>query len=165
MGGEDMGVVCEPLWTVGVEPSALLLQCLGVVEVEDGGERSNLCREKAIDEAVVVGERFPIRLSGPLRQDARPAEGEAVGVEPHLAHVADVLGVAMVLVGGDKVGTSVFDGSGSGLEGLKDGAATAVSVERALDLNGGGRGSPEEASRECVCVGGLSEGGGDRQGG
>ena len=142
-----LGVVGEPQGGVAVRPAALLLECLREVPVVEGEPGQDAGVEELVDEAAVEVEAGGVDVAV-ARLDARPAGGEAVGVEAQLAHDRDVAGGAVVVVDGDLEVVTVGDRAGHAGEGVPDGVLLAVLVRCALDLGGGGGRSPEERRQE-----------------
>ncbi len=107
-----------------------------------------LAGEELVDEAVVEVEALGVGCAGALREDARPGDGEAVGLEAEGLHESDVFFVAVVVIVGDVAGVAVVGLAGGVGEGVPDGGAAAIFVDCAFDLIGGGGGAPEEAWRK-----------------
>jgi hypothetical protein len=127
-------VLGEPGGGVTREPAAGVLQCLGGVPVEERGHRRDAVRQQLVEEAVVEGDGGSAQLPAAAGLQARPAEGEAVGVDAELAHKPHVLGVAVVVVGADRRVRAVRDASGLSHERVPRGGFAAVVEDRPLDL-------------------------------
>src|SRR5438105_1856675 len=101
--------------------------------------------EQLVDEALVEGEAALVDRAGPKGNDPRPADREAIRVEAELAHEADVLRPAVIVVAGDVAGLAGGDRAGAPAELIPDGRSLPVLVVRALDLVCRGRGTKKEA--------------------
>ena len=148
MLGDVAGVGGEGFGGVAGLPAAFVFEGLGQIPVEEGAVGLNVVGEQFVDEAVVEVEALGVGCAGALRIDARPGDGEAVGLEAEGLHESDVFFVAMVVIVGDVAGVSVVGLAGGVGEGVPDGGAATVFVDCAFDLIGGGGGAPEEAFRK-----------------
>jgi hypothetical protein len=147
--GHVAGVVGERLGRVARLPAAVLvLQGLRQVPVVERGERLDAGRLQLVHETVVEVQALRVRLTGPVREDARPANREAVRGRADVLHQRDVLLVPVVVVVGDVAGVVVRDLARRVGERVPDRRALAVLVPRALDLVGRRGRAPEEAFRE-----------------
>lgn len=142
------GVLREPLGGVPVEPAAPLLQGERGVPVEERGHRGDPRGAQLVDEPVVEVQSLVVDPAVPFGQDAGPGDREPVGADAEFGHQRHVLAVAPVVVGGHLGVGAVLDASPLSGEGVPGGGTAAVGRERALDLEGGGGDSPEEAGRE-----------------
>ena len=100
--------------------------------------------EQLVDEPVVEVEPRLVHLAAPFRDDARPRDREAEGVEPELAHQPDVVGEAVVEVARDRAALAVPHLPRRRAEAIPDALAAAVLVDGAFDLVRRGRGAPGE---------------------
>ena len=91
--GKEVGIVGQPLGAVRVQPSALLLQGLRVIEVKDGNERSDFRRKQIVNRSC-RSRRRPASLGLPLPcgRMRGQLDRETVGIHAQVAHVADVFG-------------------------------------------------------------------------
>ena len=96
----DLGVVLKPLYTVRVEPAALVVERKRVIPVKQGNERFNLLFKQFIDEAVVEIHAFGVYFASAIGEDAWPRERETVGLQPDCSHQVDVAGVMFVVITG-----------------------------------------------------------------
>src|SRR5690606_17249014 len=95
---------------------------------------------------VVEVEALLVRLARAFRKDARPADGEAIGVGADVVlHQRNVFLVPVIVIVGDVAGVAVLDVAGRVRVRVPDRLALAVLVPRALDLIGRGGRAPEEA--------------------
>src|SRR5882724_8925585 len=100
-------VVGEGLGGVSVLPAALVFEYLGKVPVVERAVRLDARVTKLIDHVLVEVQPFGVRSTCTLREDPRPCDGEAAGLEADLLHEGDVLLVEMEVVVGDVAGVSV----------------------------------------------------------
>ena len=145
---EQRGVVGEPAHDLRVGEAAAVLQRLRQVPVEEVDQRLDARVEQGVDEALVEVEAGLVDRAGPRRQDARPADAEAVRARAELGHQPHVLRVAVVVVAGDVARAAVGDGARLAGEGVPDRRSSAVLGRRSLDLVGGGGEAPGEVGRE-----------------
>src|SRR5262249_15950528 len=87
-----------------------------------------------------------------LRKDARPGDGEAIGVGAKRTHERHVLLVSMVVIVGDVSGVAVLDLARRVREGVPDRRTLAVLVPRAFDLVRRGGRAPEKTIGELPSV-------------
>src|SRR5665647_83885 len=146
-------VVDEPVGGLPVGPAAALLECLGEIPVVEGRPRLHAVVQQLVDQPGVEVQPGPVDATA-VRPDPGPGGGEPVGAEFELPHQPDVLRVAEVVVAGDLAVVVVQHGAGDAAEGIPDGVPTTLEVRGALDLEGRGRGTPQEAVREAVRMGG-----------
>ena len=71
--------------------------------MEHRHDRDDVVGQQFVDQPVIEGDTR--RILGPVavRDDARPRDREAVGLQPHLRHQGDVFDVAVVMVGCDAI--------------------------------------------------------------
>ncbi len=150
MLGDVTGVGGEGLGGIAGLPAALVFEGLGEIPVEEGAVGLDAVGEKLVDEAAVEVDALGVGSAGSVGEDARPGDGEAVGLEAEGLHELHIFFVAMVVVVGDVAGVAVVGLAGSVGEGIPDGDAAAVFFDRAFDLIGGCGRSPEEALGEEV---------------
>ena len=124
--------------------------------MEQGGHRGDAALVQAVDEAAVEVEPALVGRAGAVGLDPWPGDGEAVAAHPEVAHQVEVLGVAVVVVGGDVTGVAVAGAPGVAAEGVPDRLAAPVLLGRALDLVRGGGRAPAEVVREAQRAGGPS---------
>ena len=136
----ELGELHEGIDRGAVGPATLLVKRGGKVEVIHGHQRLDVVLEALVDEVGVVLHAFLVDLAGALGQQARPADGEAIGLEAHLRHQGDVLLVMVILVGGDLKAA----GACRRLLDVLYGRALAVGEGGTLNLVCGGGGAPEE---------------------
>ncbi len=144
----ERGVVGEPADDLRVGEAAAVLQRLRQVPVEQVDQRLDARVKQGVDEALVEVEAGLVDGAGPRRQDARPADAEAIGARPEVGQQPDVLWVAVVVVAGDVARGAVGDGARLAGEGVPDRRSSAVLGRCSLDLVGGGGEAPGEVSRE-----------------
>ena len=126
VGGEGFGGVA------GL-PAAFVFEGLGAIPVEERAVGLNVVCEEFIDEAVVEVEALGVECAGALRIDARPGDGEAVGLEAEGLHELHVFFVAVVVIVGDVAGVSLVGLAGdvekvSQMEGPRPSSLTAPST-------------------------------------
>jgi len=143
--GDEIGVRSEGRDDLARRPAAPHLQRLRQIPVVERHERPDPRPEQLVDEALVEGEAALVDRAGPRGNDPRPADREAIRVEAELAHEADVLRPAVIVVAGDVAGLAGGDRAGAPAELIPDGRSLPVLVVRALDLVCRGRGTKKEA--------------------
>src|SRR5215831_16528427 len=74
------GVVCKCFNSVAVLPSALVLQCLWQFPMIQRRERRDANGEQLIYDPIIKIQTFCIRFTGPVRENARPRNREAVRI-------------------------------------------------------------------------------------
>ncbi|GAA2165038.1 hypothetical protein GCM10010403_48700 [Glycomyces rutgersensis] len=144
-GADDRGVVAEALGGLALGPAAAVLKGLREVPVVERRHRLDAGLDELVDEPVVEVEALGVGRSGAVGLDARPGDGEAVGVDAEGLHEGDVLVDPVVVVAGHGAGLAAPGLAGGRREGVPNGLAPAVLGRRALDLVGGRGGSPQEA--------------------
>lgn len=77
--------------------------------MEQRSERFDPGGNQLVDEAIVEVEAFGVRRSGSLRKDARPGDGETIGVGADALHQRHVLLVAVIVVVGDVTRVVILD--------------------------------------------------------
>ena len=132
------GVVGEACRRVRRAPAAPTGHPARDGEVVVRHHRRDALLQAALDHPFVVVERGA-RIEARLGLDARPLEGEAVGVQPELGQRGDVLGVAVVVVAG--VARRLVEGR---VRGPLHRPHVRVDVAP-FDLVAGRRRAPEEA--------------------
>ncbi len=127
--------------------SLLVFESLGKIPMEEGAIGLDVCSEELIDETAVEVDALGIGCAVSLWEDARPGDGEAIGLKAEGLHELNVFFVEVVMIVGDVAGVSVVGLAGSVGEGIPDGDAAAICFDCAFDLIGGAwpipRGSPE----------------------
>ena len=137
-------VVPEPLDRVAVRPSTQILESLGEVPVEQGGVRCDAVLEQGIDEVVVEVDPLLVDRTAAFGQEARPAQGEPIGVESDLLHQADVLLPAVVVVDRDIAGFVAQHLPRRLREGVPDRGSLPVQIPGSFDLIRARRGTEDE---------------------
>ena len=119
---------------VGVQPAALILQCLGQVPVVERHIRLDARRQQRVHKPVVPGKARRVHRAGASRENARPGDGKPVGLQVQGLHDLDVLGPAVVAVAGDVAGVAALGLARRMAEGIPDGRPTPVLKRAALYL-------------------------------
>ena len=103
------------------------------VPVEERDPRSHVPLQQGVDQPVVeIQSGF---IDGmPIRQDARPAYGQAVGVGPQVGDQADIFVVSVVVVTSAVSAVVVEHGTWLVAEGIPNAGSAAVRIRGALDL-------------------------------
>jgi hypothetical protein len=148
LAGHHRGIVHEGFGGRARGPAPFVLQGLGQVPVIERGERRDPVLEQHVHEPAVEVEAGRVHASSSLRQHARPGQGEAVGLDPEVAHQCYVVAEAVVVVAGHVPAAPVEDGAGLLAEAIPDRLAAAVDRNRTFDLVGRGGRAPHEAGRE-----------------
>ena len=138
----------EGLGGVAIGPATLILQRLRQVPVVERDVWRDPALQQRVDQARIVVQPGLVHAPVALRQDARPGEREAVGVEVELRHQVHVALPAMVMVAGDVAVCAIVDHAGFVAEAVPDGLALAVLGRRPLDLVCRRRRPPREIRRE-----------------
>src|SRR4051794_40447467 len=112
------------------------------------GERLYAVGAQFIYEPIIEIQALRVRRSRALREDSGPRDGEAIGLDPQRLHQLHVLFVTMIVIVGYVASRVIHDLAGSVREGVPDGRATPVFINRALDLIRGCGRSPEKTLRE-----------------
>ena len=107
----DGGVLDEGLGRAAHRPATRVLERLRQVPVVERGDRLDAGRQQRVDEALVVVEPARLDPAAALRQDARPRQREAVGVDPEAADQRDVVLEAVVGVAGHGAVVAAADGA------------------------------------------------------
>ena len=144
--GHQRGVVGEPFSGLPRRPAAPVLQGLRQVPVVKRREGSDARLQQRVHEPVVEGEARPVDRPVAVRDDPRPRDREAVGIDAEVLHDPDVPGPAMVEVARDVAGVPAAGFARSVGEGVSDRRGPAVLAGRPFDLVRRGRYAPGEAS-------------------
>src|SRR5262249_16697376 len=104
--------------------------------------------EERVDQPIVKVEPLRVHRAGPLGDDARPGDAEAVRLEAERLHDRDVLFPAVVMVAGDVAALVLPDRARLLAAHAPARRALAVGGRRAFDLVRGGRRAPDEVLRE-----------------
>jgi len=134
----DLGVVREVQreLLLAQQAAVALVQSVGQVPVEQRDHGRDAGVEQVIDELDVEAEARLVNgvVAAAQRDDARPGDGEAVGLGAGLLEELDVLGGAVVGVAGDVAGAGAGDLAGNLAEGVPDGGAASVGFGSAFNL-------------------------------
>src|SRR5207249_4092415 len=103
-----------------------------------------------VDEPVVEREPGLVHRAAPGRDDARPADREAIRVAAQVAEEGDVLAEAVVVIARDIARLAGRDRAGFAAERVPDRRPLAVRVVRTLDLVGGRRRAEEKTLRKAA---------------
>jgi len=120
--------------------------------MEQRGIRLDAGGQQGVHQALVEGDALFVRLPGAVGEDARPGDGETVGLHAQRFHELHILRVAMVLVHRDIACVAHGDVPGLVREGVPDGRLASVFLNGAFHLVGSGGASPEETIREPVVI-------------
>jgi hypothetical protein len=132
--GDDRGVVGEREGRVALRPAAPVLERLRQVPVVEGDGRGDAGLQQTVDQLVVEGQALGVHRAVAVRDDARPGDRQAVGVDAQPAHQGDVLAPAVVVVAGH-VAVVAAGGLPRGVrEGVPDRRRAAVLRHGPLDL-------------------------------
>ena len=149
----ETGVVREVLGRVARLPAAhAILKRLRQVPMEERGIRLDAGCQQRIHQPLVVGDALFVGLAGAVRKDARPGDGEPVGLHPEPLHELNVLGVAMVLIHRDVAGIAMRDTPGLVRVGVPHGGLAPVFLGGAFYLVSGGGAAPKERIREAAII-------------
>ena len=178
LAGDVAGVVGKGVAGGAVVPAALVFESLGEIPMEERAIGLDAGFVEGVEKALVEVEAFGVGRAGAGWENAGPGDGESEAFDAEALHEGGVFFVAVVEIVGDVGGLALKGFAGSVGEGIPDGGAAAVFVDRAFDLIGCGCCAPEEVFRESVgdgwCDGGEvlrgslcegGEGGGNCEGG
>src|SRR5262245_1576354 len=102
--------------------------------------------EDFVDQPIIKIEAFWIGRASSVRKDARPCNGEAIGLGAQRLHQLDVFLVPVVVVVGDVTRALIGDLSGRVRKAIPNRWASTVLVDGAFDLIGRSRGAPAKIS-------------------
>lgn len=116
-----------------MRPAARVLQLLGQIPVVERRPGSDAAFEESVDETIVEVQPLGVRGAPSTGLDARPGQGEAVGVQPEAAQEVEVLGQAVVVIAGHVTVVAVVDGPGRmaervQIDGVRPSTAAAPSI-------------------------------------
>jgi hypothetical protein len=146
--GDERGIVGEPAGDVAVHPAALVLQGAGQIPVVERRERLQPALEHAVDQAIVEIDTGLVDFAGPVRDQPRPGDREAVGVE---AAVADQIEILAASGCNGRSGVGAVIGASSRCRAswrTCPRCRTAAIGLAALDLVGGGGRAEDEVGAE-----------------
>ncbi len=131
--GHDRGVGGEVLGRLALGPAAAVLEGLGQVPVVEGDGGGDARLQEAVHQLVVEREALGVDRAVAAGEHPGPGDGQPVGVGAELAHQADVLAPAVVVVAGDVAVVVVRDLSGvcekvSQIDGERPSSVTAPSI-------------------------------------
>ena len=132
---------------VTLRPAAFVLESLRQVPVVERRERHDPSLAQTLGEAPVEVEPLHVHGAAPIGLHAWPRDGEAVPLDPELAHEVEVFAPAEVVLAGRLARVAVRDVARAGGEAVPDRLAAAVGPRRALDLECRRSGSPDERGR------------------
>jgi hypothetical protein len=153
-------IVDEARHGVARRPAAFVLQGLRQVPVVQGQVGRDAARQQAVDQALVELQPGLVERAPPLGLDARPADREAVGIDPQGRDQVQVGVQPVVVVAGDAAIGAVGDGAGLAAEAVPDRLALAVGLCGALDLERAGGDAPDEIRGEAAVESGGVQGAG-----
>ncbi len=145
---DDTGVVGEPARDVAVQKAAPVLEGRRQVPVEQRSERLDSRVEERIDETPIEIQALLVQAPDAFGEDAAPGDAEPVRVEREAPHERDVLWITVVVVARDVAVVAAVHVTRRVREPVPVARPCPVGERRALDLIGGGRGSPEESLRK-----------------
>src|SRR5215216_3167758 len=146
--GDEIGVFHKCFSRGAGGPSAFLFQQLGQVPVKESDKRLDICVKQSIYKFAVEIQTLLIDFTASRREDARPRDREAIGLETQLLHQPDIFFPEAIMIVGHIAGIVVSDLAGCVSKAIPRGLALAVLVPRAFDLIRSGCGSPEKILRE-----------------
>ena len=153
-------IVDEARHGVARRPAAVVLQGLRQVPVVQGQVGRDAARQQAVDQALVELQPGLVERAPPLGLDARPADREAVGIDPQGRDQVQVGVQPVVVVTGPAAVGAVGDGAGLATEAVPDRLALAVGLRGALDLERASGDAPDEVRREAAVKSGGVQGAG-----
>jgi hypothetical protein len=120
--------------------------------VVERGYRSDAGRQQRIDQAVVEPDAARLDPAGATGLDAWPGNREPVRTEAELPHDADVLLPPVVMVVRDVAVVARPGATRRVAEGVPDGGAAPVLVDRSFDLVSSGCDPPQDVGRNRIEV-------------
>jgi hypothetical protein len=157
---DDGGILGEPRCRVAIQPAAPVVERGGVVPVEECHKRPNVGREQRINEAVVEVE--PAKVDSArgrsIRQDARPGDAEAVGLQADIRHEADVVRVSVVVIARHIARLIEPHIAWRVRPVIPDVGASSILARGPFDLIGTRRCAPDETLRKCHAVAPTDDG-------
>ena len=97
---DKTGIFSEPLRYIPVHPSALLIQLIRQLPVEQCDIRLDPVLQKFVDQITVKPDAFFIHPTRPLGQDTGPVDRKPVRFQPDLFHNLHILTEAMIVIPG-----------------------------------------------------------------
>ncbi len=146
--GDHVGIFDESLRRGANRPAAFVFQCLGKIPVIQRHKGNNVCIQKTIHQPAVEVHSLLIDLAASQRQNPRPGDRKAVGLQSQLFHQTNVFFPQTVVVICHIAGIVVADLSGGVREAVPGRFAFAVLVPGTFDLVGSGGRSPDEVLRK-----------------
>lgn len=105
-------------------------------------------RLAAIDEAVVEIQPLLVDRPETIRNDARPGDGETIGLDTHVLDEIEILLPAIIMIAGNIAIVTLEDMARHIAEGVPDGGLAAIRLRGAFDLERGGRDAEQEIAGE-----------------
>src|SRR5205807_1104154 len=137
-------VLREPLDDVAFGPAASVLQRLGEIPVVERRERHDAALAQPLRQTTVEVDPLLVDGAATVGLDARPRDGEAVRLQAKVAHEIEVLSPAVVVLARRVTRVAAGHVARRCREAVPDRLAPAVGPRRALDLEGGCPGAPQE---------------------
>ncbi|MNZ92172.1 hypothetical protein D3C78_1111870 [compost metagenome] len=108
-------------------------------------------RLAAINEAVVKIQPLLVDRTETIGNDARPGDGETIGLDTHVLDEIEILFPAIVMIAGDITIVTPKDMARHVAEGIPDGGLAAIRPGGAFDLERGSRDAEQEVAGETGC--------------
>src|SRR5690554_4992617 len=114
------------------------------------GKRRDVVLEKRVDELGVEPNAFLIGSAVPRRQNSRPRNGEAVGIDTHPGQQLDVFAKPVVVVAGNVARIAILHLAGNVAEGIPDRMPLSTFKPSTLDLIARRRCAPRKTLGKCL---------------
>ncbi len=129
-------VVGEGVSRIANKPAAAILQGHWQIPVVERGERTNAASEQGVNQAVIKIQAAFVDSAGPLWQNARPGEREAVGVQVELGHERNIFSHPVIVVRRDLPRLALVGSSRRGGEAIPHRKGASIFMRRSFYLVG-----------------------------
>ena len=143
-GDRRLGVALEGVGRRTRRPAAVAHQRQRQVPVVERREGLDAARLQPVDEPIVEIEPLLVDRPGAFRNDARPGDREAVGLDAEALDQVEILVQPVIVIAGDIAVVTAMDPARHVRERVPDRGLAAIGLRRALDLEGGGRHAEDE---------------------
>ncbi len=137
-------IVRKPRRRITIEPAAAMIQRERQIPMKQRDVGLDVGGQQCVDQAIVKGQTRVVDRAHAARQNTRPRDAQAIGVEANLLHQRDVLSVAVIVIARDVAGVTLADGARLFAEHVPHRGAFAVLGRSTFDLIGSGSGAPGE---------------------
>ncbi len=145
---DHLRVVREGVGCRAVTPATALLQRQRQIPVKQGGQGRNPVGEQRVHQSIIEVQPALVDGAGAFGDDARPRDGEAIGVQAQLGHQRHVLVHAPIVIGRHEARLAAMSLARRGRKDVPNGGGTPILCDRPLDLIGRGCRAPKKVSGE-----------------